>query len=146
MNALCPFDVREAAHGVDVLPGNVYIAPGGKQMRIKKGPQGRIQIQIDDSPPVNRHKPSVDYLFDSVAEICGAHCIGVILTGMGADGARGLLRLRRGGARTIAQDEKTSVVFGMPREAIRLEAAEAVVPIGEIAGRLLRWLSAKKAA
>jgi two-component system chemotaxis response regulator CheB len=146
MNSLCPFQVSEAAHGMEVLPKNVYIAPGGKQMQIKKRPDGRVFIVIDDSPPVNRHKPSVDYLFDSVVAACGEHCIGVILTGMGADGAKGLLKLKNAGARTIAQDEATCAVFGMPREAIRLGAASEVLPLGDIAQKLISWLSQRKAA
>jgi two-component system chemotaxis response regulator CheB len=141
INSLCPFNVVEATHGMAVLPGTVYIAPGGKQMQIRKRPDHGLQIVIDDSPPVNRHKPSVDHLFDSVVKACGGKCIGVILTGMGADGAAGLLKLRKAGARTIAQDEASCAVFGMPKEAIRLNAAQEVLPIGEIAQKLIDWLS-----
>ena len=115
-------------------------------MQIRRRADQRLFIVVDDSPPVNRHKPSVDHLFDSVVEACGKQCIGVILTGMGADGAKGLLKLRKAGARTIAQDEKTSAVFGMPREAIRIEAAQEVLPITGIAPRLLEWLNRRKAA
>ncbi len=146
MNSLCPFEVSEAVHGAEVLPGNVYIAPGGRQMQIRKRNDGRIFISIDDSPPVNRHKPSVDYLFDSVVAACGGNCIGVILTGMGGDGAKGLLKLKTAGARTIAQDEASCAVFGMPREAIRLGAAGEILPLGEIASKLIQWLSQRKAA
>ncbi len=146
MDSLCPFKVAEATHGMEVLPGNVYVAPGGKQMSIKRRADGKRYIVIDDSPPVNRHKPSVDYLFDSVVMACGGHCIGVLLTGMGTDGAEGLLKLRKAGARTIAQDEKTSAVFGMPREAIRLEAAQEILGLGEIATKLIHWLSSRRKA
>jgi len=146
MNSLCPFQVVEAAHGMEVLPGNVYIAPGGKQMQIRKRTDGRTFVVIDDSPPVNRHKPSVDYLFDSVLEACGGRCIGVILTGMGGDGAQGLLKLKNAGARTIAQDEASCAVFGMPREAIRLGAASEILALGEISSKLIEWLSQRKAA
>ncbi|MBU6153536.1 MAG: chemotaxis response regulator protein-glutamate methylesterase [Bdellovibrionales bacterium] len=146
MNSICPFEVSEAVHGMEVLPGNVYIAPGGKQMQVRKRNDGRMFISIDDSPPVNRHKPSVDYLFDSVEQACGGNCIGIILTGMGADGAKGLLKLKAAGARTIAQDEASCVVFGMPREAIRLGAAREVLPLGEIASKLVQWLAQRKAA
>lgn len=141
MNSLCPFHVVEATHGMEVLPGTVYIAPGGKQMQIRKRPDQSLQIVVDDSAPVNRHKPSVDHLFDSVVKACGGKCIGVILTGMGADGAAGLLKLKNAGARTIAQDEASCAVFGMPKEAIRLDAAQEILPIGEIAQKLIDWLS-----
>jgi two-component system chemotaxis response regulator CheB len=146
MNSLCPFEVLEAAHGMEILPGKVFIAPGGRQMQVRKRNDGRLFIVIDDSPPVNRHKPSVDYLFDSVVEACGGKCIGVILTGMGADGAKGMLKLKTAGAQTIAQDEATCAVFGMPREAIRLGAASEILPLGDIASKLILWLSQRKAA
>jgi two-component system chemotaxis response regulator CheB len=141
MNSLCPFSVVEATHGMDVLPGTVYIAPGGKQMQVWRRSDQALQIVVDDAPPVNRHKPSVDHLFDSVVKACGGKCVGVILTGMGADGAAGLLKLRNAGARTIAQDEASCAVFGMPKEAIRLNAAQEILPIGEIAQKLIDWLS-----
>ena len=141
MNSLCPFHVVEAAHGMEVLPGTVYIAPGGKQMQIRKRSDQTLHIVVDDSPPVNRHKPSVDHLFDSVVKACEGKCIGVILTGMGADGAAGLLKLRTAGARTIAQDEASCAVFGMPKEAIRMGAAQEILPIGEIAQKLIDWLT-----
>jgi two-component system chemotaxis response regulator CheB len=146
MNSLCPFQVCEATDGMEVLPGNVYIAPGGKQMRIHGRKTGRIYIEVNDSPPVNRHKPSVDYLFDSVAEVCGTKSIGVILTGMGSDGAEGLLRMKRAGARTIAQNEATCAVFGMPREAIALGAADEILDIEAISEKLIQWLSHRRSA
>ncbi len=146
MNELCAFRVKEAEHGDEVVPNTVFIAPGGKQMQIKKRSDGRMMIHIDDSAPMNRHKPSVDFLFNSIADQVGSKCIGVILTGMGADGAQGLRGLRDAGARTIAQDEKSCVVFGMPREAIKLNAAEEVLTLMDIPGKVLHWLSQKKAA
>jgi two-component system chemotaxis response regulator CheB len=146
MNTLCPFEVCEAVDGMEVLPGHVYIAPGGKQMRINGRKSGRIYIEVNDSAPVNRHKPSVDYLFDSVAEVCGRMGVGVILTGMGADGAEGLLRMKKAGARTIAQNEETCAVFGMPREAIVLGAADEILGISEIPEKLIQWLSHRRTA
>jgi two-component system chemotaxis response regulator CheB len=146
MNDLCEFRVKEAEDGEEILSDTAYIAPGGKQMGIRKRPDGRIFVKIEDSEPVNRHKPSVDFLFDTVVEAVGGNCIGVILTGMGADGAKGLKKLRNAGARTIAQDEKSCVVFGMPREAIKLDAAIEILDIHDIAGKILSWIPRKKAA
>ena len=101
-------------------------------------------MKITDDPPVNRHKPSVDVLFDSVAKHIGKKAIGIILTGMGADGAKGLLKMREAGARTAAQDEESCVVFGMPKEAIRLGAVEEIRPLNEIAALLYSWLDRDK--
>ncbi|HLE00245.1 MAG TPA: chemotaxis-specific protein-glutamate methyltransferase CheB [Bdellovibrionota bacterium] len=137
LNELCPFEVKEAEHGDLVQPGRVLIAPGGRQMKIVR--RGiNLRIELNDSPPVNRHRPSVDYLFDSVATHVGKNAIGVILTGMGNDGARGLLKMRIAGAHTIAQDEASCVVFGMPREAIRLGAIEVVSGLEDIPRHLLK--------
>lgn len=139
LNSLCPFEVKEAADGDEVRARRVLIAPGGKQMKVKKhGP--KLLVSIDDSPPVNRHKPSVDVLFDSVANEIGKNAVGIILTGMGADGARGLLKMKQNGALTIAQDQESCVVFGMPREAIKLGAATEVRPLLEIPELLTKWL------
>ena len=146
MNQLCPFEVKEAADGDEVKKGRVLIAPGGKQMKLV-GKPGNFKVMIDDSPPVNRHKPSVDFLFHSVAELAGNHSIGVILTGMGADGAKGMLAMRKTGARTVAQDEASCVVFGMPKEAIHLGGAEKVCDLLEIPEVIIDFLqSAEKAA
>ncbi|MFB3818742.1 MAG: chemotaxis response regulator protein-glutamate methylesterase, partial [Candidatus Methylomirabilales bacterium] len=124
---LCTIRVREAEDGDRVLVGHALIAPGNYHMALcRKGAQYCVRIR--SGPPVNRHRPSVDVLFESVAACAGRNAVGVIMTGMGADGARGLLAMREAGARTIAQDEATCVVFGMPREAIALGAAEAVLP------------------
>jgi two-component system, chemotaxis family, protein-glutamate methylesterase/glutaminase len=146
MNELCPFEVIEAKDGDELRPDRVLIAPGGFQMAIVRGsgPCG-YQVQVKDAPPVNRHRPSVDVLFDSVAELAGKKAVGIILTGMGADGAKGLLKMRQRGARTIAQDEASCVVFGMPQAAIKLKAAELVRPLSEIPAEILSLLATKAA-
>ena len=129
---LCAIRVKEAEDGDRVLDGHALIAPGNYHMALRRN--GALYfVQVRSGPPVNRHRPSVDVLFDSAAECAGRNAVGVIMTGMGADGAKGLLNMRRAGARTIAQDESTCVVFGMPKEAIELGAAEAVLPLGCIA-------------
>jgi two-component system chemotaxis response regulator CheB len=136
LNSLCTLQVKEAEHGDRVLAGHALIAPGNHHMRLTR--EGAVYgVQLGDDPPVNRHRPSVDVLFDSCAEAAGGNAIGIIMTGMGDDGARGLLAMRRAGARTLAQDEATSVVFGMPREAIALGAAERVLPLNQLAGAAL---------
>ena len=137
MNALCAFEVREAKDGDLVSPSLALVAPGGFQMRVLPDRNGALRVRIEDSEPVNRHKPSVDALFDSIAALKGPRVAAAILTGMGADGARGLLRLRETGARTVAQDEATCVVYGMPREAAKIGAAEKIAPLGDIADALL---------
>ena len=128
--------VREASDGEAVLPGHAYLPPGGKHLRIIRD-GARWRCRVDDGPAVNRHKPAVDVLFRSVAESAGANAIGAILTGMGDDGARGLLELRNAGAPTLVQDEATSVVWGMPGAAYKLGAAEEMVPLERIAERLM---------
>jgi two-component system chemotaxis response regulator CheB len=145
MNSLCPFEVKEAEDGDLVEPGRVLIAPGGKQMEIKTQ-GGKLRIVIHDGSKVNRHKPSVDVLFDSMAEHFKGRMAGIILTGMGADGAKGLLKMKNAGAYTIAQSEKTCVVFGMPREAIQAGAAVDIVDLERIPDALIKWLSTRKAA
>jgi two-component system chemotaxis response regulator CheB len=136
MNELCPFEVKEAEDGDEVYANRILIAPGGKQMKLVYK-SGKASVEINDDEPVNRFKPSVDYLFLSVAKNIFTSTIAVILTGMGKDGAKGMLELRSLGVRTIAQDESTSVVFGMPREAIAIGAAEYVEPLSEIAERIV---------
>jgi two-component system, chemotaxis family, protein-glutamate methylesterase/glutaminase len=128
--------VKEAEAGDEIVPGLALIAPGGLHLRVRRSGR-RYEVALDEQPPVNRHRPSVDVLFETVAQAAGPRAVGVLLTGMGSDGARGLLAMRRAGARTIAQDEKSCVVFGMPREAIGLGAAEVVLPLGRIARGLL---------
>ncbi|HBN53551.1 MAG TPA: chemotaxis response regulator protein-glutamate methylesterase [Stenotrophomonas sp.] len=130
--------VREADDGEAVLPGHVYIPAGGRHLRIIRD-GARWRCRIDDSAPVNLHKPAVDVLFRSVAQNAGANAVGAILTGMGDDGARGLLEMKQAGARTLVQDEATSVVWGMPGAAFKLGAADEVVPLDQVAARLLAW-------
>jgi two-component system chemotaxis response regulator CheB len=135
MNDCCAVSVMEAQDGQQVLAGHVYIAPGDQHlMVIRDG--ARYICRLDDGVPVNRHKPSVDVLFRSVAQNVGRNAIGVILTGMGKDGARGLREMLDNGSHTIAQDEATSVVWGMPGEAVAIGAAEHVVPLDNVAAKI----------
>lgn len=135
MNDLCPFEVKEAVDGDVVKKNQVLIAPGGKQMKFVHK-NGKSYVEINDDDPVNRFKPSVDYLFYSVAKNIPGHMVAIILTGMGKDGAKGMLELRSKGVRTIAQNEESSVVFGMPKEAIEIGAAEFIEPLNEIAAKI----------
>jgi two-component system chemotaxis response regulator CheB len=137
LDSLCEVAVKEAVHGDPVLRGHVLIAPGGRHMMLER--QGaRYYVSIKDGPLVSRHRPSVDVLFRSAARNAGSNAVGIIMTGMGDDGARGLLEMKEAGARTIAQDEATSIVFGMPKEAIARGAADQVTPLQHIARELLR--------
>lgn len=129
-------NVREATDGEAILPGHAYLPPGGLHLRVI-GDGARWRCRIDDGPAVNRHKPAVDVLFRSVAQSAAGNAIGVILTGMGDDGARGLLEMRQAGAQTLVQDEASSVVWGMPGSAVKLGAAEETVPLERIAERVL---------
>jgi len=138
LDELCAIEVREAQNGDAVVRGRALIAPGNKHMLLSRS-GARYRVIVKDGPTVNRHRPSVDVLFKSVARFAGRNAVGIIMTGMGADGALGLKTMRDEGARTIAQDETSSVVFGMPREAIRLGAAERVVSLGAIAGTALEF-------
>ncbi|EIZ80629.1 response regulator [Novosphingobium sp. Rr 2-17] len=137
LNTLCETDVKEAVDGDPVLRGQVLIAPGGKHMMLERR-GARYYVSVRDGPLVSRHRPSVDVLFRSVARAAGANAVGVIMTGMGDDGARGMLELKQAGARTFAQDEATSIVFGMPKEAIAHGGVEKIVPLGHIASELLQ--------
>ncbi len=141
LNGLSAMAVKEAADNERILPGHAYVAPGHSHLRVKKG-GGYYYTELSQEAPVNRHRPSVDVLFDSAARVLGANAVGVILTGMGKDGAAGLLAMRQAGAHTIAQDEASCVVFGMPRAAIELGAAAEVLPLKDIARRVLERLSA----
>ncbi|MDF7647172.1 chemotaxis response regulator protein-glutamate methylesterase [Pantoea sp. Acro-805] len=136
MDTLCQIAVREAEHGEPLMPGNALIAPGDRHMTLVRRSRG-YEVHIDENAPVNRHRPSVDVLFDSVAQQAGKFASAAILTGMGNDGARGLLTLRQAGAWTMAQNEASCVVFGMPREAIALDAACEVVDLDVVSQRLL---------
>ena len=139
LNGLCRITVKEAEHGERVLPGYAYIAPGGFHLSLGRSGANYV-AQLDQEPPVNRHRPSIDVLFDSAARHAGKNAIGMILTGMGRDGAEGLLRMKQAGAYTFAQDEASCVVFGMPREAIALGAADEVAPLAEMGRRVLAHL------
>lgn len=131
LNTICEIEVREARTGDRILAGRALIAPGGKHLVVKRS-GAQYLAEVVSAPPVNRHCPSVDVLFRSVAKYAGRNAMGVIMTGMGDDGARGLLEMRQAGARTVAQDEESCVVFGMPKEAIKLGAAERVVSLQQI--------------
>lgn len=136
LDELCRISVKEAENGDTVIRGRALIAPGNKHMLLKRS-GARYYVEIVDGPLVNRHRPSVDVLFRSVSQYAGANSIGVIMTGMGADGAKGLLEMKNAGAHTIAQDEKSCVVFGMPKEAIKLGAADKVLSLELISGNVL---------
>jgi two-component system chemotaxis response regulator CheB len=133
INGISQLYVKEAEHGDRVYRGTAFVAPGNRHLLLRSDAQG-YYVEINDGLPVNRHKPSVDVLFRSVAQTAGRDAVGILLTGMGADGAAGLLEMKEAGAVTIAQDEATSVVFGMPREAIKLGAAGMILGIDEITG------------
>jgi two-component system, chemotaxis family, protein-glutamate methylesterase/glutaminase len=136
LNECCQVSVKEAAAGDELAPGRVLIAPGNRHLVVRR--QGRHYfVEVSDGPLVSRHRPSVDVLFRSVAAAAGPHAVGALLTGMGDDGADGLLEMKRAGARTIAQDEATSVVFGMPKEAIARKAADQIAPLSRIPFLLL---------
>ncbi len=145
MDRVCSLSVSEAVDGQQILPGHAYIAPGNRHLLVERSGT-RFVCRLNDGPPVNRHKPSVDVLFRSVAEHVGHNAVAAILTGMGDDGAQGLLAMRQAGAATLAQDEATSVVWGMPGEAVKAGAAQHVLPLGEIAGRLLTLVARKQPA
>ncbi|NNG44766.1 chemotaxis response regulator protein-glutamate methylesterase [Pseudoalteromonas sp. NEC-BIFX-2020_002] len=137
MDKTCAINVKEACHGDKLAPGWAYIAPGDQHLSIKLQ-NGSLYCQLDASDPINRHRPSVDVLFNSMAKVCPTHTVAALLTGMGSDGAKGLLSLRELGAYTMAQDELSSVVWGMPKAAIELNAAIDVVSLDKIASNLLR--------
>ncbi len=141
MNRTCPMTVYEAVDGQQILPGHAYIAPGDRHLVIVRN-GARWICRLDDGSPVNRHKPSVDVLFRSVAQQAGFNSIGVLLTGMGKDGALGLKEMREAGSPTIAQDEATSVVWGMPGEAVQIGAAVEVLPLQKIASRVMALANA----
>lgn len=138
LNGICAMNVREAKDGDRLERGLALIAPGGLHMQLRKT-AGQYFVRVLDGPPVNRHKPSVDVLFKSAAECGGRDVLGIIMTGMGDDGARGMKLLHDGGARTIAQNEETCVVFGMPKEAIKLQAVDDILPLESIARAILQF-------
>lgn len=139
MNNSCAMSVCEAEDGQQILPGHVYIAPGSAHLKVERS-GARFYCRLDHGEPVNRHRPSVDVLFDSVAEVVGKNAIGVILTGMGSDGAAGMKRMQEAGAITIAQDEKSSVVWGMPGSAVQQGGVDEILPLDDISARVLSLL------
>jgi two-component system, chemotaxis family, protein-glutamate methylesterase/glutaminase len=138
LDGVCAMSIREAVDGDRVVPGLALIAPGNKHMILQRS-GATYHVRVKDGPRVHHQRPSVDVLFQSVAQHAGQNAIGVLLTGMGADGAKGLLAMRQNGARTIAQDEDSCVVFGMPREAINIGAAELVLPLTQVADTLIQY-------
>jgi len=145
LDRICPLEVREAGDTNELSPGRVLIAPGDSHMEVR-GLNGNRCVVLTQAPPLNHHRPSVDVLFRSAAKYGAKHVVGVLLTGMGSDGAQGLLDLRQGGARTIAQDEESSVVYGMPAEAVRLGAVQTVLPLKDIAAGIVNALAQPAAA
>jgi two-component system chemotaxis response regulator CheB len=138
LNGLCQMEVREARNNDRVIPGLALIAPGGRHMLLKRS-GAYYHVEVIDGPLVNRHRPSVDVLFRSVAKFAGRNATGIIMTGMGDDGARGLKELHESGARTYAQDEASCVVFGMPKEAIKLGGVDQVIALGDIPRAVMHW-------
>jgi two-component system chemotaxis response regulator CheB len=137
LNSICRITVLEAAGKETVLRGQALIAPGNQHMLLKRS-GARYFVELREGPLVSRHRPSVDVLFRSAARYAGANAVGVIMTGMGDDGAKGMLEMRQAGAYNIAQDEATCVVYGMPAEAVKLEAVNRIMPLGQIAGEVVR--------
>lgn len=139
LDGLCRIRVAEAVDGQRVLPGHAYIAPGGLHLSVERSGANYI-ARVQDGDPVNRHKPSVEVLFNSAARVVGPNALGIMLTGMGGDGARAMRAMREAGSWNVCQDEASCVVFGMPREAIAAGAAHAVLPLGQIADALIEQL------
>jgi two-component system, chemotaxis family, protein-glutamate methylesterase/glutaminase len=141
LNSLCKIAVKEAIDGERVLPGHAYIAPGDKHLLLGRSGANYV-TQLSDAPPVSRHKPSVDVLFDSAAENAGKNAIGVIMTGMGKDGAAGMAKMKQAGAYNFAQDEASCVVFGMPKEAIAQGGVEQILPLVDLPKAVFAQLTA----
>lgn len=141
LNGLCKIRVKEAEPGEKVLPGHAYVAPGHSHLLVGRAGSNYI-TELSHGPPVNRHRPSVDVLFRSAANVAGKNAVGVILTGMGKDGALCMLEMKQAGAHNFAQDEASCVVFGMPREAIAVGAVNEIVPIDDMAKRVMQHLGA----
>lgn len=138
LDSACAVRVREARNGDRVERGLALIAPGGRHLQLRRS-GGQYFAVVSDGPPVNRHKPSVDVLFQSVADCAGAQALAILLTGMGNDGARGMKQLHDQGIRTVAQDEPSCAVFGMPMEAIRLNGVDEVLPLSQVAAAIARF-------
>lgn len=142
LDTLCKIAVKEAEHGERLLPGHAYLAPGNRHLLLKRSGANYV-AELSDAPPVSRHRPSVDVLFRSAANCAGKNAIGIIMTGMGDDGATGMLEMHQAGAYTLAQDEESCVVFGMPKEAIARGGVDEIVPLHDISRRLALWLSSQ---
>ncbi|MDZ7651355.1 MAG: chemotaxis response regulator protein-glutamate methylesterase [Burkholderiaceae bacterium] len=140
LDSLCKITVTEAVDGERVLPGHAYIAPGDRHLKLARSGANYL-VALDDGPPVNRHRPSVEVLFKSAAQLAGPNVLGVMLTGMGKDGATAMLEMKQAGAFNLAQDEASCVVFGMPKEAIAVGAVDEVLPVSKMAERLLAKLA-----
>jgi len=140
LNSLCRIQVKEGTHGENIAVGKAIIAPGNKHLMINRS-GARYIVEINEGPLVNRHRPSVDVLFRSAAKFAGQNAMGIILTGMGDDGAKGLLEMRQAGSYTIAQDEASCIVYGMPKSAVNLNAACIVLPLDKIAGHVCQKLA-----
>lgn len=136
MDSLCAINVKQAEDDDQILPGHAYIAPGNAHLMVVRD-GAKYRCKLNDGPPVNRHKPAVDVMFRSVAQNAGPNAVGVILTGMGDDGANGMLEMHEAGARTIAQDEKTSVVWGMPGEAVSRGGVDFILPLNKVSGKII---------
>lgn len=136
LNSICQIEVREAVNGDRVLPGRALIAPGGRHMLLKRS-GAHYHVEVLDGPPVSRHKPSVDVLFRSVAKCAGKNALGIIMTGMGDDGAKGMKEMHDMGSKTLAQDEDSCVVYGMPKEAVKLDAVDKILPLMDIPRAIL---------
>jgi two-component system chemotaxis response regulator CheB len=143
LNSLCKISVKEAEHNERILPGFAYIAPGNSHLLINRS-GARYMVALNQGPLVNRHRPSVDVLFRSAANVAGANALGIILTGMGKDGVQGMLEMKQAGSHTIAQDEASCVVFGMPKEAIAAGGVREVLPLQNIARRTMEYLSSRE--
>ena len=142
LNGLSRLAVKEAEHGERVLPGHAYLAPGNRHLLLSRS-GADYTVKLSDGPPVSRHRPSVDVMFRSAANCAAGNSLGIIMTGMGDDGAQGMLEMHEAGARTLAQDEESCVVFGMPREAIARGGVDEVVPLDGLPGRAVAWLSSQ---
>lgn len=140
LNTLCKISVKEAEHDERILPGFAYIAPGNAHLLVRRSGARYIAV-LNQGPLVNRHRPSVDVLFRSAANVAGANALGIMLTGMGKDGAQGMLEMKQAGSHTIAQDEATCVVFGMPKEAIAAGGVREILPLQNIARRTIEYLA-----
>ncbi|MGA8864778.1 MAG: CheB methylesterase domain-containing protein [Gallionella sp.] len=144
LNGLCSMRVKVAEHQENILAGNAYVAPGHSHMLVEQVPGAAYRILLNRDPPVNRHRPSVEVLFQSAARVLGGNAVGVMLTGMGKDGAAAMLEMHQAGAYNFAQNEASCVVFGMPREAIALGAVDEVVSLDNMAERVLSFLKVAK--